>query len=188
MRIGSVAAQADVNVQTVRLYERLGLLKKPGRLASGYREYTEDAVMSIRFVKQAKGLGFTLTEIKSLLDMREEGAHTIADMRSVARAGCVRLTRRSASFNRCATRSIMGSAGATARSSSLHACLLSSLMARSARDRESVRQTSVCRRPSSAGIRCLGQTEVCRTFRGQWEESCATGFQLLESHWWLRPA
>jgi DNA-binding transcriptional MerR regulator len=86
MRIGSVAAQAEVNVQTVRLYERLGLLKKPGRLASGYREYTEDAVMSIRFVKQAKGLGFTLTEIKSLLDMREEGAHTIADMRSVARA------------------------------------------------------------------------------------------------------
>lgn len=86
MRIGSVAAQAEVNVQTVRLYERLGLLKKPGRLASGYREYTEEAVMSIRFVKQAKGLGFTLTEIKSLLDMRENGAHTIADMRAVAKA------------------------------------------------------------------------------------------------------
>src|SRR5205809_7448601 len=86
MRIGSIAAQAEVNVQTVRLYERLGLLKKPGRRASGYREYTDDAVMSIRFVKQAKGLGFTLAEIKSLLDMREDGAHTIADMRAVARA------------------------------------------------------------------------------------------------------
>ncbi|MEK6407748.1 MAG: heavy metal-responsive transcriptional regulator [Acidobacteriota bacterium] len=86
MRIGEVAAQAEVNVQTVRLYERLGLLKKPGRRASGYREYTEDAVMSIRFVKQAKGLGFTLTEIKSLLDMRENGAHTIAEMRALAEA------------------------------------------------------------------------------------------------------
>lgn len=86
MRIGSVAAQAEVNVQTVRLYERLGLLKKAVRSASGYRDYTEDAVMSIRFVKQAKGLGFTLTEIKSLLDMRENGAHTIADMRAIAKA------------------------------------------------------------------------------------------------------
>ncbi|MFY9556363.1 MAG: heavy metal-responsive transcriptional regulator [Blastocatellia bacterium] len=86
MRIGEVAAQAQVNVQTVRLYERLGLLKKPGRRASGYREYSEDAVLSIRFVKQAKGLGFTLSEIKSLLDMRQNGAHTIAEMRAVARA------------------------------------------------------------------------------------------------------
>lgn len=86
MRVGQVAALAEVNVQTVRLYERLGLLKKPGRRASGYREYTEDAVMSIRFVKQAQGLGFTLTEIKSLLDMRENGAHTIAEMRALAEA------------------------------------------------------------------------------------------------------
>jgi DNA-binding transcriptional MerR regulator len=84
MRVGQVAAQAEVNVQTVRLYERLGLLKKPARRASGYREYTEDAVMSIKFVKQAKGLGFTLNEIKSLLDMRENGAHTIAEMRAIA--------------------------------------------------------------------------------------------------------
>ncbi len=85
MRIGQVAAQAEVNVQTVRLYERLGLLKKPGRRASGYREYTDDAVMSIQFIRQAKGLGFTLTEIKSLLDLREKGPHTIAEMRRVAR-------------------------------------------------------------------------------------------------------
>ena len=86
MRIGKVAEQASVNVQTVRLYERLGLLKKPARLASGYREYTDDAVMSIRFIKQAKGLGFMLGEIKSLLDMRAKGSHTIAEMRAVARA------------------------------------------------------------------------------------------------------
>lgn len=86
MRIGQVAAQAEVNVQTVRLYERLGLLKKPGRRASGYRDYTDDAVMFIRFIRQAKSLGFTLNEIKSLIDMREKGSHTIADMRRVAQA------------------------------------------------------------------------------------------------------
>jgi len=86
MRIGQVAAQAAVNVQTVRLYERIGLLKKPERRVSGYREYSDEAVMSIRFIKQAKGLGFTLSEIKSLLEMRQEGSHTIAEMRAVARA------------------------------------------------------------------------------------------------------
>lgn len=84
MTIGTLAGQAEVNVQTVRLYERLGLLKKPGRRASGYREYTEDAVLSIRFIKQAKGLGFTLNEIKSLIDMRRKGSHTVAEMRAVA--------------------------------------------------------------------------------------------------------
>jgi DNA-binding transcriptional MerR regulator len=86
MRIGQVAAQAKVNVQTVRLYERLGLLEKPIRRASGYREYTNEAAMSIRFILQAKNLGFTLNEIKSLLDMRNQGTHTIADMRAVATA------------------------------------------------------------------------------------------------------
>jgi DNA-binding transcriptional MerR regulator len=86
MRIGQVATHARVNVQTVRLYERLGLLAKPVRRASGYREYTDEAVMSIRFIRQAKNLGFTLNEIKSLLDMRNQGSHTIADMRAVATA------------------------------------------------------------------------------------------------------
>lgn len=86
MRIGKVAEQAEVNVQTVRLYERLGLLKKPGRRKSGYREYTVDAVTFIRFIRQAKSLGFTLNEIKSLIDMREKGSHTMADMRAIAHA------------------------------------------------------------------------------------------------------
>jgi DNA-binding transcriptional MerR regulator len=86
MRIGQVAAHAQVNVQTVRLYERMGLLAKPARRASGYREYTDEAVLSIRFIRQAKNLGFTLNEIKSLLDMRKQGTHTIADMRAVANA------------------------------------------------------------------------------------------------------
>lgn len=86
MRIGQLAAQADVNVQTVRLYERLGLLKKPGRRASGYREYTGEAVNFIRFIRQAKSLGFTLNEIKSLIEMREKGSHTIEDMRAIAQS------------------------------------------------------------------------------------------------------
>ena len=86
MRIGQLAAQVEVNVQTIRLYERLGLLKKPVRRKSGYREYSADAVTFVRFIRQAKALGFTLNEIKSLIDMREKGSHTMADMRGVAQA------------------------------------------------------------------------------------------------------
>lgn len=86
MRIGKVAEKAEVNVQTVRLYERLGLLPKPARLRSGYRDYQDDAVMSILFVKQAKDLGFTLNEIKSLMDMRDRGPDALEDMRAVAHA------------------------------------------------------------------------------------------------------
>lgn len=86
MRIGQVAEQSEVNVQTVRLYERLGLLTKPPRLSSGYRDYPKDAVISIRFIKQAKELGFTLGDIKSLLDIKKSKTETLDDMRAVAEA------------------------------------------------------------------------------------------------------
>jgi DNA-binding transcriptional MerR regulator len=85
MRIGQVAARADVNVQTIRLYERLGLLEKPGRLASGYREYGDEAVTAIRFIKQAKEIGFTLADIKSLMEMGAKGSGSLAEMRELAR-------------------------------------------------------------------------------------------------------
>ena len=83
MRIGQLAAQVEVNVQTIRLYERLGLLKKPRRRKSGYREYSDEAVTFVRFIRQAKSLGFTLNEIKSLIDMREKGSHTMSDMQAI---------------------------------------------------------------------------------------------------------
>jgi DNA-binding transcriptional MerR regulator len=71
MRIGEVAAQCEVNVQTIRFYERRGLLKKPGRLPSGYRYYFSDVVDTVRFIKQAQELGFSLAEIHQLLKLRE---------------------------------------------------------------------------------------------------------------------
>lgn len=71
MRIGEVAARAGVHVQTVRFYERRGLLKKPPRLSSGYRDYPAEAVRVVRFVKQSQALGFTLNEIKALIRLRD---------------------------------------------------------------------------------------------------------------------
>lgn len=70
MAIGNVAAQAGVNVQTVRYYERRGLLEPPRRSAGGFRQYTDDAVPRIRFIRKAQELGFTLEEIGALLALR----------------------------------------------------------------------------------------------------------------------
>jgi DNA-binding transcriptional MerR regulator len=70
MRIGQVAAQAAVNVQTLRYYERRGLIPATRRQASGYREYDADAVGRVRFIKHAQAIGFTLDDIAELLEPR----------------------------------------------------------------------------------------------------------------------
>lgn len=76
LKTGQVANRAGVNVQTLRYYERRGLLKEPERQASGYRGYPPDAVQLIRFIKRAQQLGFTLTEIEELLRLRsDDGRH-----------------------------------------------------------------------------------------------------------------
>ena len=71
MRIGEAAKQAGVNVQTLRYYERTGLLPKASRKASGYRQYDTDAVRLVRFIKNAQELGFTLSDIAELIALRE---------------------------------------------------------------------------------------------------------------------
>ena len=66
LSIGEVAKEAGVGVETVRFYEREGLVPEPGRRPSGYRQYPPDTVRRIRFVQRAKELGFTLREIREL--------------------------------------------------------------------------------------------------------------------------
>jgi Hg(II)-responsive transcriptional regulator len=70
LTIGQVAGAAAVNIQTVRYYERRGLLAAPRRTASGYRQYAEDAVSRLRFIKHAQELGFSLKEVQELLGLR----------------------------------------------------------------------------------------------------------------------
>src|SRR3954452_16322173 len=67
MRIGEVAERAGVNVETLRYYERRGLLPEPARSPTGHRSYDEEAVRFVRAVKEAQGLGFTLAEIEEYL-------------------------------------------------------------------------------------------------------------------------
>ena len=70
LTIGRVARQAGVGVETVRFYERRGLIDEPPRRQSGYRQFPEETVRRIRFIKRAQELGFSLKEIKELLALR----------------------------------------------------------------------------------------------------------------------
>jgi Hg(II)-responsive transcriptional regulator len=70
LTIGQIARQAGVGVETVRFYEREGLLEEPPRRASGYRQYPEQVVKRIHFIKRAQKLGFSLKEITELLMLR----------------------------------------------------------------------------------------------------------------------
>ena len=68
MTIGKLAAEAGVGVETVRFYQRRGLLALPDRAGSGFREYSEDDRRRLAFIRRARQLGFTLGEISDLLD------------------------------------------------------------------------------------------------------------------------
>lgn len=81
LTIGQVAHQAGVGVETIRFYERQRLLEEPPRRTSGYRQYGLEAVERLRFIRQAKELGFTLKEIGELLDLRLAPSTTAADVK-----------------------------------------------------------------------------------------------------------
>lgn len=86
MKIGQVAEQGGVNLQTIRYYEREGLLPPPPRMASGYRLFNQGTVRRVRFIKRAQELGFTLAEIRDLLTLRVDEKRSSGEVRSIAGA------------------------------------------------------------------------------------------------------
>jgi MerR family transcriptional regulator, copper efflux regulator len=88
MTIGRLAEKAGVNIDTIRYYERNGLLPPALRRPSGYREYRDADVDRLRFIRRAKELGFTLGEITELLSLSDERS---GDMRAVKRKAEQRL-------------------------------------------------------------------------------------------------
>ena len=86
MTIGRLAKEVGVNIETVRYYERRKLLMPTARKPSGYRLYGEDAARRLRFIKNAQALGFTLTEIEGLLDLRADSAAQCSDVQQRAQA------------------------------------------------------------------------------------------------------
>jgi Hg(II)-responsive transcriptional regulator len=78
LTIGKLASAAEVGIDTVRFYERAGLLKRPQRTPAGYRLYTESDTARLRFIRRGKALGFSLEEIAELLRLSDGGGRRSA--------------------------------------------------------------------------------------------------------------
>lgn len=86
LTIGKLAKAAEVGIETIRFYEREGLLAPAGRKASGYRQYEQDAISKLRFIRMAKRLGFSLREIQSLLELRLDPRARRSSLKAKAQA------------------------------------------------------------------------------------------------------
>ncbi len=84
MHIGKLASELGISAQAVRFYERSGLLNEPARTDSGYRQYGPNDLKRLRFIRQAKELGFTLPEIGSMLRMHDAGHAPCAEVIAIA--------------------------------------------------------------------------------------------------------
>ncbi len=82
--IGKLAKRVDLNIETIRYYERRGLIPKPRRRESGYREYSDETTKRILFIKHAKDLGFSLKEINELLSLKLDPGTSCSEVRNKA--------------------------------------------------------------------------------------------------------
>ena len=85
LTIGQLAKRGGVNLETIRYYERRGILPRPPRTGSGYRVFSDEAVRAIRFVKRAQTLGFSLREIEELLTLRARPGRSCASVQAKAK-------------------------------------------------------------------------------------------------------
>jgi MerR family transcriptional regulator, copper efflux regulator len=86
LSIGKLATQAEMSIDTIRYYEREGLIPPPARRASGYRDYAPEVVGRLKFIRRAKDLGFTLGEIAELLTLTSQAEKDMAGMKLAAQA------------------------------------------------------------------------------------------------------
>jgi Hg(II)-responsive transcriptional regulator len=100
LTIGALAKEAGVGVETVRFYERRGLIRRPSRPGTGYRSYPVEAIGRIRFIRNAQGLGFTLQEVKELLALRVTAGMSCAAVRARAAAKVADVKRRLTDLDR----------------------------------------------------------------------------------------
>ncbi|WP_027891106.1 heavy metal-responsive transcriptional regulator [Calidithermus chliarophilus] len=98
-RIGELARKTGVSRDTLRFYEREGLLRPEGRSEGGYRLYEAEAVRRLRFIKQAQALGLSLEEIKAVLEVMQEGRPPCADVRRMLRQKVALLEQRIAELS-----------------------------------------------------------------------------------------
>jgi MerR family copper efflux transcriptional regulator len=121
MTISQLARQAGVGVETVRFYERKGLIDKPPRPDSGYRQYSPDVVSRIQFIKRAKELGFSLKEIQELLILRVAPETTRLDVKRRTEAKIAEIERKIEDLSR-RKQALVKAAGLCSGDGPLRAC------------------------------------------------------------------
>jgi len=84
MNIGTVAEQSGVQPKTIRYYETIGLIRPADRRANGYRSYSSIDMRTLNFIKRARGLGFSVDEIRELLDLWQDKKRTSAAVKALA--------------------------------------------------------------------------------------------------------
>jgi len=100
MKIGEVARRSGVSIETLRFYEKSGLLDRPGRTYSGYRVYGRDVLERISFIKQAQVLGFTLDEIARIIKHKQKGESPCEEVREIVQTRLKELEERIKQMNR----------------------------------------------------------------------------------------
>ncbi|MFN2455367.1 MAG: heavy metal-responsive transcriptional regulator [Pyrinomonadaceae bacterium] len=85
LKIGEVSKRSGIGIEALRFYERGGLLERPSRTASGYRVYATDVLDRLAFIKRAQILGFSLDEIKRVIEEKRAGQSPCADVREIVR-------------------------------------------------------------------------------------------------------
>lgn len=84
MKIGEIAARTGTKVETVRYYERAGLLPDPDRTAGNYRSYSKEHLARLSFIRRARDLGFTLEQVRELLDLADDRSRSCASVDAIA--------------------------------------------------------------------------------------------------------
>lgn len=80
LTIGQLAKQSGVNVETIRYYQRINLIEEPLKPIKGYRKYSQDLIKTIKFIKRAQQLGFTLSEINELIILGQNKCHDVKSL------------------------------------------------------------------------------------------------------------
>ena len=101
MRIGELSKYTGFQVETLRYYEKEGLLKPISRTPAGYRQYDEESLRQLRFIRQAKSVGFSLSEISELLTLRvERDQHSCGDVKKIAEQKIIQIDNKINELNR----------------------------------------------------------------------------------------
>jgi len=83
MKIGQLSAQSRCKIETIRYYERIELLPEPARSEGGYRLYDESQLKRLVFIRRSRELGFTIEELRVLLDLVDGGSYTCSDVKNI---------------------------------------------------------------------------------------------------------